>query len=382
MTERLYYHDCYLREFDASVVAAEGNRLYLDRTAFYPTSGGQPFDRGTIGGVEVIDVIDEDTRIAHVVAGSVPVQTPVRAAIDWQRRYDYMQQHSGQHLLAAVFTGLYGIDTLSVHFADDYSTMDVAAPSLSAEQLRRIQERAAELVFENRPIQIGFTASAGGLRKEVDREGSLRVVEITGLDRSACGGTHVRSTAEIGPIFIRKTEKIRNSTRLEFLAGMRAVRRALDDYDSLAAIARAFSASVEEAAPLVKTTLDRANGLEKARKKMAAELARYQGLELYNATSPDAAGIRRHTVRGPIDDDVRALAQAFTAQPKSVFTAVSPNPPSLLVAASKDSGINAGERLKGILAGLGGRGGGSPVMAQGSLPDAEALEKAVAGLDS
>ncbi len=381
MTERLYYHDSYLRDFQATVVAVDGNKIYLDRTAFYPTSGGQPFDLGTIGTAAVVDVIDEDDRIAHVVSGDPPAGA-VKGAIDWTRRFDLMQQHSGQHLLSAVFTNLYGIETLSVHFAAGYATMDVAAPSLSPAQLHRIQEFAAELVFENRPIAVSFVDSAEGLRKEVDRDGALRVVEITGLDRSACGGTHVRSTAEIGPILIRKTEKVRNSTRLEFLCGMRAVRRAVADYDSLAGMARALSASVDEVPALVRDSLDRASATEKIRKKMALELAQFQGRDLYNAATPDAQGLRRVVAREPITDDLRSRAQSFVALSKAVFVAISENPPAILVAASKDSGVNAGELVKNAVSANGGRGGGSPGMGQGSLPDLEALRRAEAMLNS
>jgi alanyl-tRNA synthetase len=381
MTDRLYYHDSYLRTFDATVIASDGNRVYLDRTAFYPTSGGQPFDRGTLAGVAVEDVIDEGERIAHVVSAAVP-PGPIQAAIDWTRRFDHMQQHTGQHLLSAVFHDLFDMTTVAVHFGDESATIELAAPAVTPQQLARAEERANQVVFENRAVAVRFVTAAEdlGLRKASDREGELRIVEIADLDRSACGGTHVRSTAEIGPVLIRKTEKIRGNTRVEFVCGLRAIRRARADYDAISGVARAFSASIDEVPALVKTNIERVQEIDKARKKLAMELAQMQGRELYQATPAGDDGIRRVTVREAITDDLRTRAQSFTTQPKAVFVAICGDPPSLLVAASKDSGINAGEVVKNAVTASGGRGGGSATLAQGSVPDREALQRAVAGL--
>lgn len=381
MTERLYYHDAYLKNFEAEVVSAEGNTVYLNRTAFYPTSGGQPFDHGRLAGIAIEDVIDEGDRIAHVLAGPAPSGS-VAGEIDWNRRFDYMQQHTGQHLLSAVFAELFDLHTVSVHFGDESATVELAAASVSPEQLVRAQERANEVVFENRPVTVAFAEASGdlGLRKASDREGELRIVSIDNLDRSACGGTHVRSTAEIGPILLRKQEKIRGNTRVEFLCGMRAIRRARADYEALSTIARHLSAAVDETPAIVKANLDRAQDAEKSRKKLAMELAQLQGRELYHATAPSEDGVRRVLTRELISDDVRTRAQAFTALPRAVFTAICGNPPSVLVAASKDSGVNAGDLVKTAVTANGGRGGGSPTMAQGSVPDADSLQRVVSAL--
>ena len=381
MTERLYYHDCTVREFDAQVVATEANKVYLDRTAFYPTSGGQPNDRGKLGGATVVDVIDEGDRIAHVVEGELPSGT-VKGEVDWSRRWDYTQQHTGQHLLSAVFIEACGLETIAVHFGEEISTIELATPSVSAAQIERAVERANAVVFENRPVKIVF-ASAGddlGLRRASEREGELRIVDIDGLDRSACGGTHVRFTGEIGPILVRKQEKIRGNTRLEFVCGMRAVRRAGADYEALAAAARAMSAQFEEVPALVKSTLEKVQELDKSRRKVAMELAQLQGRELYHGAAPDAAGLRKLVLREAITEDTRTRATAFASQPMAVLVVISENPPSVLVAASKDSGVNAGNLVKQAVTANGGRGGGSPQMAQGSVPDAEALQRVVTAL--
>lgn len=382
MTERLYYHDCYLREFPARVVESldEGRRVVLDRTAFYPSSGGQPFDVGTLGGAAVIDVFDEGERLIHVVDAPLPAGE-VTGEVDWARRYDHMQQHTGQHLLSAVFEELFGIKTVSFHMGAEVSTIDVEADSLKPAQLERVEERCAELVAEARPVLITFEESGGdlGLRKASERAGTLRIVAIEGIDRSACGGTHVRSTAEIGAILTRKLEKIRGTTRVEFVCGKRALRAARTDFRTLVELARITSATFEDMPAMVTAQIEKGKSLEKTAMRLSSELAKREGAELHAATAPGADGIRRVTHRGPIDDATRARAQAFIAGGKAVFLAVSQDPASVLLAASNDSGVHAGNRVKEAVSAAGGRGGGNQNVAQGSVP-AAALERVVAAL--
>jgi alanyl-tRNA synthetase len=379
VTERLYYTDCYLREFTARIVdrSEDGSTVYLDRTAFYPTSGGQPYDVGVIAGVPVVDVIDEDDRIAHRLAA--PLHTgPVDCTIDWNRRFDHMQQHTGQHLLSAVFEELLHLKTVSFHLGAVNSTIDLEGGPLEPAALKEVERHANEVIFANRHVSIDFqhAAEAAGLRKPSAREGSLRIVSIEGMDRSACGGTHVRSTAEIGVILLRKLEKIRQATRVEFLCGGRAIGRARADYEALSKAAQIFSAGLDEVPTMVATQLETARAAEKARRKLELDLAAYHGRDLYNGTEPDAGGFRRVTrreVRGNIEE-LRALAQHFTAQPKAVLVVALNEPPSVLLAVSADSGIDAGQVLKAALAEAGGRGGGNARMAQGSVPDAAGLD--------
>ncbi|MBS1871902.1 MAG: hypothetical protein JSU00_01720 [Acidobacteria bacterium] len=382
MTERLYYTDPYLRRFTARVAGSgDDNKLYLDRTAFYPTSGGQPHDLGTIGGVAVQSVENEDGRVAHVLASAAP-SGEVECEVDWTRRFDHMQQHSGQHLLSAVLAGLFGIETVSFHLGSDVSTIDVNAPSIDADRLARAEQRANEIVFENRPITISFARNDAdlGLRKASEREGELRIISIEDLDRSACGGTHVRSTAEIGPVAIRRLDKIRGTVRIEFLCGLRAIRRARADFQALQAAARVFSAAIDDAPALAAAAAQRNLELEKAYRKLALETAERQGRDLYASTAPGEDGVRRITRNGKIDDELRALAQAFSAGSKAVLLAICEDPPSLLMAASKDAGVHAGNVVKAAVTAQGGRGGGSPVMGQGSVPSKEALQAAVSAI--
>src|SRR3954468_129 len=162
MTNRLYYTDAYRGEFNANVVARgdDDTRVYLDETAFYPTSGGQPHDLGTLNGVTVIDVIDEGERIVHVLSSPLPAGEAVMGKIDWARRFDLMQQHTGQHLLSAVFEDLFGFRTVSVHFGTESSTLDLDADAVTAEQLLRAEERANHVVFEARPVVVVFEEAA------------------------------------------------------------------------------------------------------------------------------------------------------------------------------------------------------------------------------
>jgi alanyl-tRNA synthetase len=382
MTDRLYYNDCYVHEFSARVIDVldDGRRVVLDRTAFYPSSGGQPFDVGTLGGVAVLDVIDEDERVVHVVEKPLAIGD-VTGEVDWTRRFDHMQQHTGQHLLSAVFEELFGISTVSFHMGTEVSTIDVSAASIDAKQVERVEERFAEIVGEARLVLITFEdASADlGLRKASERTGTLRIVSIEGLDRSACGGTHLRSTAEIGSMQIRKLEKIRGTTRVEFVCGKRALRAAREDFRVLMELSRVTSMAFGDIVPMVAAQFEKAKTLEKTAQRLSTELAKREGAELHAATTPGEDGIRRVTQKGGIDDAVRARAQAFVAGGKAIFLAVSEDPAAVLLAASADAGVHAGNRVKEAVSAVAGRGGGNPALGQGSVPPA-ALASVVAAL--
>jgi alanyl-tRNA synthetase len=386
LTERLYYTDSYLREFRASVIETGngGCRVYLDRTAFYPASGGQPFDTGSIGDAAVIEVADEGDRVAHITGASVAAGEVV-CAIDWPRRFDHMQQHSGQHLLSAVLVELYGAPTVGFHLGAESSAIDIGA-SLADTELAAAELRANEVVFENRPMSVSFedASAAAGLRKASEREGTLRIVNIEGLDRSACGGTHVRATGEIGPVLIRKLERVHGNLRIEFLCGLRAVRRAHADYDALARIGRTFSCALDDAPALAAAQVQSLETAEKARRKAAIELAQVRGRELYEATAPDAAGLRvvvERVAAGVSEEEVRSRARGFTAQARACFIALFAGArPAALMAVSADAGVHAGNVLKAAVTCLGGRGGGSAQVAQGSIPAPEAGEELVSAL--
>jgi alanyl-tRNA synthetase len=386
MTSRLYYTDAYATAFDGCItdLSADGQRVYLDRTAFYPTAGGQPHDLGSLGGAQVADVVDEDERIAHVLAAPLAgraIGDSVRGEIDWRRRFDHMQQHTGQHLLSAVFATLFGYETASVHFGADRSSLDLDVGAIDAAQLGEAERRANEIVFENRPVSVGFedASTATGLRKPPPRAGTLRIVTIADLDRSACGGTHVRATGEIGAITLRGTERIRKQMRIEFLCGARVVRQARADFEALSAIALSVKASLAEAPALVAAQSAELRDTMAARKRLEGELAVHQARALYEMTAPTSGGVRVAVLRrdGGSLEDIRPLAQAFASLPKTVFVAAVLSPATVLVAAADDTGVDAGRLVKPALAAAAGRGGGSPRLAQGTVPNADALEGVV-----
>jgi len=388
MTERLYYADAYLTDFEATVLERAEDRVYLERSAFYPTSGGQAFDRGTLqrlgaqeqAGARVVDVVDEGERVAHVLepgaAPSLSAGERVRGQIDWTRRFDHMQQHSGQHLLSAVFQRELGFSTLSVHFGAEVSTLDLDTGALSAEQLQRVEDTANAAVFENHEVSAQIEAAADGLRKPSARQGALRVVTIASLDRSACGGTHVARTGEIGPILLRKLDCVRKAMRVEFVCGARAMRRARLDYAALAKLAGLLGTSVDSVAEVVSARLAELKQESAQLRATRERLDGYRAAELYAAARAEAtaelAVALERCAEGSLQD-VRGLAQHYIEHPRAVLIALVERPASILLAASEDTGVDAGAVLKAALAAAGGRGGGTARVAQGTVSDVVAL---------
>lgn len=387
-TTRLYYDDSYLTQFEADIVeqAEGGLRVYLDRTAFYPTSGGQPFDTGWLAvpgdapgaGSEVVDVIDEGERIAHVLAR--PVQgSRVAGRVHFARRFDHMQQHSGQHLLSAVFQELTGLGTIGVHFGDVVATLDLEGTPTD-DQLVAVEARANALVFENRTVRAAIEEQAQGLRKASTREGPLRIVSIGDLDRSACGGTHVRATGEIGAVLLRRTERVRKATRVEFVCGARAIQRARADQRALSQLGALLSTGLDQVPEVVGARLAELKETSAALREARTALAAQRALELYRAAAPGAdatGGVHWHVERhASISiDELRGLGQAYAALPRAVFLGVSESSAQILLATSEDSGLHAGNTLKAALAAAQGKGGGSPRLAQGSAGDRAALDR-------
>lgn len=386
MTERLYYTDPRLTTFTAAIteLADGGRRIYLDRTAFYPTSGGQPHDVGTLGGCAVVDVVDEGDRIAHLLAESLRATGSVEGVIDWPLRFDHMQQHTGQHLLSAVLESLVGAQTTSVHFGDDTNTVDLDRGSLTEDQLQAAEHRANEIVLENRPVAITFeeAAAARGLRKASKREGTLRIITIDGVDRSACGGTHVRQTGEIGTLLVLGTERVKGHARVEFIAGWRAINRARRNERMVREASRALSVPPVEVPDALGALAAQLKDARSTLKTLGAEVAIARAGQLAGAATPDAGGVRRVllTSHDYAADELRMLAQASSAIPGVRFVATLAAPPTIFVAAGPGSGWDAGAVLKAALAEVGGRGGGSAKAAQGTVERTQELELLVKAL--
>jgi alanyl-tRNA synthetase len=388
MTERLYYTDPYLPEFDARVVERTTHEdkpaVVLDRTAFYPTSGGQPFDVGTLSGVKVIDVVDtEDGRLVHVV-DRLPDRDVVNGTIDWTRRFDHMQQHTGQHVLSAAFDHLLGARTESFHLGADYSTIDLAR-DLGAADVARAEAEANRIVWEDRPVAIRFAsaeeAATLGLRKESKREGTLRLIDVQDFDLSACGGTHVARTGAIGIIVVSATERFKGGLRVTFLCGGRALTGFRGLRDAVAASVRALSVLPAELPAAIERLQGDQKGLRNDVKELRLRLASHYGDSLV-ADAPTAAGIRLvlTALQGWNADALKEIALRIAGRPAHVVVLVGDPPVSpIVVARAADVHVDAGALLKQLVQRHGGKGGGRPELAQGgglTSPAADVLQSA------
>ncbi|PYQ45478.1 MAG: alanyl-tRNA editing protein [Acidobacteria bacterium] len=397
MTDRLYYRDSFLYEFEGEICdITETPRpaVTLDRTAFYPTSGGQIHDTGwiTSSGAKhrVTEVADtEGGGVVHYLEAPVKELAPgsrIRGEVDVVRRRDHMQQHSGQHILSAAFVRLFNMPTVSFHMADDYCSIDLDTLSLTKEQIESAERLANEVILENRPVDIRFVTreEAGklGLRKIPPTErDELRLIDITDFDLTACGGTHVRQTGQIGCILLRKTEKVRQGYRVEFVAGLRAVAAARRDFTTLTETAALFSDHIYDLPQQATKSLEEIKALRKQLAESLEELAAAQAAALL-AETPEVAG-RKLVVRVFSDRDVNFLklsAQKLTRLAPNVVTLLgttSPQP-ALVFAQSGGQPFDMGARMKEIVARFGGRGGGSKDMAQGGIADSSQIEAALA----
>jgi alanyl-tRNA synthetase len=375
VTERLYYTDPYLTEFDASVIAVEaldgGRRAaVLDRTAFYPTSGGQPFDTGSLSGARVIDVIDRDDGVVlHVVEGEVSAGA-VRGRIDWARRFDHMQQHTGQHVLSAAFDRLMGARTVSFHLGSSSSTIDLSR-EVSAAEIARAETDANRVVWEDRPVTIRFAdaaeAAALPLRKEPARGGVLRLIDVQDFDVSACGGTHVARTGAIGIIAIPSSERFRGGTRVEFVCGARALGAYRLLRDSMAESIRLLSVVPSELAAGIERVQSEAKELKRQVKDLQTKLAAHEGAAL--ASRAEAIGSLRAVVaalEGWDQSGLKAIAAAIAERAGHVAVLIStPAPSAVVVARAADVAVDSAAILKQLTARFGGKGGGRPELAQG-----------------
>jgi alanyl-tRNA synthetase len=406
MTERLYYHDSFLYEFDAEVwdlTASNSDSRYtviLDRTAFYPTSGGQVFDTGWFLPTEMRDESNrlrvaevterDDGTILHIIENAGPIQkgSRVHGLIDVDRRRDHMQQHSGQHVLSAAFVRLFNMPTVSFHMGSESCSIDLDTKALTTAQVESAEALANDVVMENRTVSIRFVtqeeARGLGLRKipHVERD-QLRLIEVHDVDLTACGGTHVVATGQIGCILLRKTEKTRQGWRVEFVCGKRAVATARCDYTVLAESGGLLSSHIWDVPQQVRKLQDESRASRKSREQLLEELADLYANRLLVET-PESGG-RKIIVRTFPDRDltfIKLLAQRLTRQSAGVVTFLgsTSDQPALVFAQSSGQPFDIGGLMKEILARLGGRGGGSKDMAQGGPTRIEAMEAALAEL--
>lgn len=385
MTTRIYYSDSRSRAFDAvvdsCVPAGDRFEVRLDRTAFYPTSGGQPFDTGRIDGVPVVDVIDrDDDGIVHVVTQPIVVGAHVQAEIDWERRRDHMEQHTGQHVLSAAFDATCGAATVGFHMGGDVSTIDLAR-EVSPSEIAAAEAEANRVIREDRPVAVRIVpadeVASLRLRRESTRSGPLRVVEIQDFDQSACGGTHVARTGEIGMVAVLASERVRSGSRLTFVCGARALAALQHLRDTAADVARLLGVAPADIGAHVARVQQAARHAERNAELLRRELATFRAERWRQAAEP--VGRHRVVIRTDAGQDaaeLKQLAQAVAAEPGLVVVLVAAGAPApVVVARSADVNFDAGGFMKAATAALGGRGGGRPEQAQGGLAASpEAIE--------
>ena len=382
MTVRLYHSDAYLRTFDAHVIRCwlldDRYAVVLDQTAFYPTSGGQPHDIGTINEMSVVDVYEEDGDIVHLITGKLPLGS-VRCQIDWQRRFDHMQQHTGQHILSQAYLAETGAQTLSFHLGKDTSTIDLDADHLSSEQTTRVEDLANTLVMQNRPIIIRSLTQeevpTAGLRKPPSVKGMVRVVEIEDFDLSACGGTHLKSTGETGMIFIRRAERQHKKIRVEFLCGWRAMCDHRQKNSAILHLAQSFTVAESDLVEAVERLQTEVQSCHRSLKKLREQALDHEVQSLLSeAHSQDHWKIVVKAFEGRDPEEVRILALHLVHEEGVVALLGAVNDMGrLFFARSSDLPMDMGELLRETCEAIGsGGGGGRADLAQGGgLPSQE-----------
>jgi alanyl-tRNA synthetase len=404
-TKRLYYDDAFVREFTAEVLSCEpadsaavensggpavlenpagsaalqpsaGSlwRVKLDRTAFYPTSGGQPHDTGLLGDARVVDVVDEEEEVIHVLDQPIELGA-VTGSIDWNRRFDHMQQHSGQHVLSAVFHSKFSLPTVSFHLGSDVCTIDVRGREPTHEIADVAAAAANEVVYADRAVNVKYGSAeelaAAGVRKTVERSGTLRAIEIEALELQPCGGTHVQRTGQIGVILVRGVSRVRQDWRVEFACGRRAERLAREDFATLRAVAQRLNCSTQEAVSAAERVVAERDAHFKSARAGTQRLAQMDARASVHEVEIGADGLR--VVARLFGDDPPEYVQAFArevAQAENTVALVARSECGHIFfsqhpTAKKDMNALLGEALKQV----GGKGGGSRDSARGRLAE-------------
>jgi len=378
-TQHLYYEDSYCREFSAAVVEvrAKGDRrmAVLDRSAFYPASGGQPHDTGTLGTVRVLEVEEDGAgTILHLVDSEIGLG-PVTGHIDWERRFDHMQQHTGQHILSQAFIQVAAAPTLSFHLGQESCTIDVDLAQPAPSVMREAEDLACRVVFEDRPVHILTVNRAGlaalGVRRVSARESEIRVIDVEGFDRSPCGGTHVRRSGEIGMIAVLGFERYKGGTRVEFACGGRALTTLRNDHEVLRTLGRLVSGHRYELPRLTEKLLEERSTLARENSRLQEQILETEAAELVrhaDRSTGKAVVQARFSDRGL--ETIKVLAQKIAAHPGAVaILVVVQDSAQIVVAKSSDVPGDCGTAVKDTTKRLGGRGGGRPELAQaGGIP--------------
>jgi alanyl-tRNA synthetase len=395
-THRLYYDDSYLQNFRARVLTcmpaepfatASGTKptweVLLDRTAFYPSSGGQPNDLGRLGETRVLDVRDDGDEIAHIVDQEL-APGDVDGCVDWGRRFDHMQQHTGQHLLSAMFQERFGLPTVSFHLGSDLCTIDLRGPEPSGDALEGAQRATNAIIFEDRPVNVRYGTAdqlaQRGVRKEVERGGILRAIEIEAADLQPCGGTHVKSTGQIGLLLIRRCTKIRQDWRVEFACGCRAERMATRDFQLLRVIGEGLRCAPEEAPAVIEKSSAEREASFKSLRTTLQQLAEARSKLLAAGATRENDGILlvAETLGEENPDLLSPLATELAKNENTVVLLFHEPTGQLVFSQSLEAGKDLGAVLKQVLALTPGKGGGTRDFVRAKLVDPSQCKAALA----
>ena len=392
MGERIDLEDPYQVRFDARVVRVtdrDGRRAaVLDRTAFHPDGGGQPADRGTLGGVPVVDVVEEGGEVLHVLGGPAP-EGRVEGLVDWERRFDHMQQHHGQHLLSAVFERLWQARTTSFHLGERTCTIDLDRPisELTPDRLRAAEKAASDLVFRDLPVTARDRTPeelAGlPLRREAQRGTRVVVVadDLPGgtsevVDASPCGGTHPRRTGEVGAVAVLGAVKWGNGARVEFACGGRVLRLLAEGRDLLAEASRALRCAPAELPAAVERLGSEAVARRKEADRLLLALAAAHAERLAAKSAPPAPVVAELEAPLASPEGLRAVAQSLAALGRTAFLGCKAGSGAqVCFARPRGPGPHLGEALRQATQACGGKGGGAPDLAQGGVPDIADLRR-------
>jgi len=380
MTTRLYHNGVTTASFEANILQTKvidrGTIIRLDKTAFYPTSGGQPHDTGKLDGIPVLDVWSDENDIIWHLVDHLPETNEVTGLIDWFRRFDHMQQHTGQHIISAAFVEIFDANTVGFHIGKEVSTIDLDISNLKLDGIHHVENRANSIIWENHSIIIDYITENEvariPFRKPPQVKGRIRIIWIEGFDASACGGTHVRATGEVGIIKIIGTERYKGGIRVTFRCGSRA----LHDYQKIQGIVQniseKFSIHYEELPNSINKLMEESARDRRELNRVRKNIHHIEAGQLINNCEEinDTKMIIAYW-KDRSWDDVRGVANSLRTFPKTILLLASSqdNKIRIICALSNDlNELNAGSILQEVLIKLGGKGGGSSAIAEGSIP--------------
>ena len=391
MTKKLYYEDAYIQNFSSAIVKMEVNYVVLSETAFYPTGGGQPNDTGTLNGIEVVDVEIVEGEIRHFLASPLPSDTTyVEGQVDWTRRFDHMQQHTGQHIISAAFDNLFGMKTVSFHLGKESSTIDLGVTAISEQQLQEVEALANEIILQNLPIETKWVTedelTQYKLRKATKVKEDIRLVIIPDYDYNACGGTHPKGTGEVSSIKILQTEKQKSNIRVEFICGQRVIQHLHRKHAIITNLISSLSSPEEKLEEAVHALLGNNKALEKQIINLKNSILEYEASDLIQRTD---GPLITSIFQNRSIQELQKLAKIISAtalDKTCLFVAENTN--QIQIVAAKGSGVEQSMKaLMGhILPLINGKGGGNEAAAQGGgerlLSGNQLLEESKAFLTS